>query len=152
MFHNIMEDFMSDDVSSLTSFRSPDRLTNAQWIIVAFVFIALTVNIIAFDNMRRHIYDGLTDSSHTTFGADSDCMYYSLMNAAGDFTTLWNDLTMRFSLNIIGGCNRQKRELWRARLLHACMRAHRLDSETWRQPLAGSATVDWLVVHARPSG
>ncbi len=32
------------------------------------------------------------------------------------------------------------------------MRARRLDRETWRQPLAGSATSDWLVVHARPWG
>ncbi len=30
------------------------------------------------------------------------------------------------------------------------MRARRLDSETWRQRLASSATADWLAVHVRP--
>ncbi len=45
---------------------------------------------------------------------------------------------------------KQKCELCRACLLHACMRASSLDSETWWQPLADSATAGWLVVLARP--
>ncbi len=44
-------------------------------------------------------------------------------------------------------------------LAHACTPRKRArtqyypftkNSETWRQPLAGSATADWLAVHARP--
>ncbi len=38
------------------------------------------------------------------------------------------------------------RKLCCARLLHACSRARRLARWAWRQPLAGCAAADWLVV------
>ncbi len=55
---------------------------------VAVLFLHFSSILLHWTIWGGHIYDGLTDSSHTTFGADSDFMYYSLMDVTGDYAAL----------------------------------------------------------------